>query len=161
MNLLIKLSIPFSSWQCAMHTYHNKACWLILLSDNVTEQSVMQSCFKSCLFLCSMDCGHITECAKTYVPLSGTGRNLVWTCKPLTWVHGTSTVSIRKKNRNSWKLTSNYSRIKIIIYLLVIKANLILDKINKVIKFILTSPFHGHFICFYELCLALEPGLSN
>ena len=51
-----------------------------------------------------------TGCAKTYVWLSGTGRNLVRTCKALTWlVHGTSTFLI-KKIQNSWKLTSNYSQ---------------------------------------------------
>ena len=36
-------------------------------------------------------------CAKTYVRLSGTGRNVVQTCKPLSWlVHGTSTFLTRK-----------------------------------------------------------------
>ena len=36
-------------------------------------------------------------CAKTYVRSSGTGRNLLWTCKPLTWLlRETSTFLIRK-----------------------------------------------------------------
>ena len=90
---------------------------------------------------------HSSGCAKTYVRLSGTGRNLVRTWKPLTWfVRGTSTFLIfnrQKKNRNSWKLTSNYNRIKI--YLIVInKANLILDKImlNIPFNFAMPRPFY-------------------
>ena len=49
------------------------------------------------------------------------------------------------KYRNSWKLTSNYSRIKI--HLLVKKANLLLDKIrlNSTLE---TSPLHSHVIFF-------------
>ena len=48
-------------------------------------------------------------CAKTYVRLSGTGRNLVRTCNPLTrLVHGTRTFLIRKNKEtveNSLEIT--------------------------------------------------------
>ena len=73
-------------------------------------------------------------CSKTYVRLSGTGRNSVRTCEPLTF--------IRKKYRNSWRLTLNYSRVKM--YLIVIKAKLIFDKItlNNPFKFAIPHPFY-------------------
>ena len=46
-----------------------------------------------------------------------------------------------KKYRNSWKLTSNYSRIKI--YLILIKASLILEKrLNIPFNFSIVWPFH-------------------
>ena len=62
-----------------------------------------------------------------YVRLSGTGRNLVRTCEPSTWlVHGTSSFLIEKKTKTfeNW----NYSGIKV--YCIVMKANLLLDKIR-------------------------------
>ena len=98
---------------------------------------------------------------KTYFQLSGTERNLVCTCKPLTWlVRGTSTFFItKKKYRNSWKLTSNYSTIKI--YFIVIKVNLALDKTR------LNIPFQLHrfvAISFVSMCfiwLILIAGLSH
>ena len=84
-----------------------------------------------------------TGYTKTYVWLSRTGKNLVRICKPLTWlVHRTSTFLIRKIKETKKKSSSNYSSIKIHL------KNLILDKIRFKIVFLLTSPFHSHFINF-------------
>ena len=62
-----------------------------------------------------------TGCTKTYVRLSRTGRNLVHTCKPLTWlVRGTSSFLIRKNTGT----VENWLQIKVEFkfMLLVIKA---------------------------------------
>ena len=133
------------SWQYSGHSNHrvtNKC----RVSCNINSQShplfpVADAYFKHFETLV----GEFSSgCTKTYVRLSGTGRSSVRTCKPLTWlVHGTSTFFIRrKKYRNSWKLTSNYSRIEI--YLIVTKAHLIFDKIrlNVPFNFAILRPSH-------------------
>jgi len=78
----------------------------------------------------------MTGCTKTYVRLSGTGRNLVQTCKPFTQlVRGTSSFLIRKNTGT----VENWLQIKVELkfMLLVIKARFksrTISKANNVIK---------------------------
>ena len=86
---------------------------------------------------------HDAGCAKTYVRLSGTGRNLVQTCIPLTWLFcGTSTFLIRKNKETA----ENCLQITVKFILKVIKANLVLDKIRLNIPFNFTIPQSFSFV---------------
>ena len=88
-------------------------------------------------------CHTRSACAKTCVRFSGTGRNLVRTCKPLTrLVHGTSSFLIRKNTAT----VENWLQITVELkfMLLVIKVNLMLDEIrfNIPFNFAILRPFH-------------------
>ena len=93
---------------------------------------------------------YITRVCQNYVRLSVTGRNFLGTCKPLTWlVCGTSTFLIRKK-RNSWKVTSNYSRIETDLFLVKYK--------NKVKLFIHHSSVFkpSNIVIYNSTCVVLH-----
>ena len=93
--------------------------------------------------------------AKTYVRLSRTGRNLVWTCQPLAWIFcGTGTVLIRKNKET----VENYLQImaELIFISKVIKANLILDKISLHIPFNFAIPQSFHYFVFTSSILVLS-----
>ena len=90
-----------------------------------------------------MDCAIQPGYAKTYVQLSGTGRNLVRTCKPLArLVRGTSMFLIRKNKETVENCLQIMVEVKFI--LKVIKANLMLDKISLNIPFNFAIPQSFH-----------------
>ena len=76
-----------------------------------------------------------TGCPKTYVRLSGTVRNLVWTCKPLKWlIVGQAHFSLEKNTETVENWLQITVELKFILYSH--KSNLILDKLR------LTFPFY-------------------
>ena len=122
----------------------NNECLIVKLVPSWSNpiKSLSYACSASWKTLCSCNS---SGCAKTYVRWSRMGRNLVQTCKPLTWlVYGTSTFLIRKNTGT----IENWLQITVELkFILVIKANLMLDEMRSNIpfNFAILQPFHLFF----------------